>query len=377
MAEPDQASWEQYQAKQKVAASALEATARGSKELQDRGLECPIDKRLYVEPTKTPCCQKTYCNECISENLLDNDLRCPGCGKDLLIDDVIPDEEMAQKIRDYENEKQAPKSEDDTKSPVLKSEKSPVTTTVQFTTNAQKITSPPKSTSTVSSSNDIKKRPADTELENNRTAPNAQKMLSIETNKTDPSSNHGGPKQKSSSNSSFPASFPLMPPTSSAGNILPGFIATSLANSTPFLTAPVYPGPTMGNNMFDPTIAMQVNSFLGGAGNWGNMGTMAFPTPNMYGGGGMFQDNYSMMANMGGYGRPNIAISTSMMPNGMDAYAQSNGLSHNGQFSNQQRTTFSSTKPNEEDSAYFRKPVNPHRHQNRRNVSRPADYREI
>jgi len=33
---------------------------------------------------------------------------------------------------------------------------------------------------------------------------------------------------------------------------------------------------------------------------------------------------------------------------------------------------------NEEDDAYFRKPVNPHRHQNRqKRVLRPSDYREL
>ncbi|MCJ1352378.1 MAG: hypothetical protein MMC33_002362 [Icmadophila ericetorum] len=376
VAEPDLASWEQYQAKQKVAASALEATARGSKELQDRGLECPIDKRLFVEPTKTPCCQKTYCNECISDALLDNDLHCPGCGKGLLIDDVIPDEEMVQKIRDYENEKVAPKSEEDAKSPVVKSEKSPVTTKAE-TTNTQKTTpSPSKSTSTVSSSTDTRKRPADTELENNRTAPSSQKALpdGISTSQF---LKQGGPKPNSSSNSNFPTVFPSMPPTTSAGHLMSSFMGASLGNSAPFLGASMYPGPTMGNNMFDPTVAMQMNGFLGGAGNWGNMGATGFPTPNMYRGGGMFPDNSNMMANMGGYGQPNMAMSMSMMPNGMNTYSQSNGLNHNGQFSNQQRTTFSSTKPNEEDSAYFRKPVNPHRHQNRRNVNRPADYREI
>jgi len=33
--------------------------------------------------------------------------------------------------------------------------------------------------------------------------------------------------------------------------------------------------------------------------------------------------------------------------------------------------------PNEEDNAYFRKPVNPHRHQGRQRRARPSDYREL
>lgn len=36
-----------------------------------------------------------------------------------------------------------------------------------------------------------------------------------------------------------------------------------------------------------------------------------------------------------------------------------------------------SNQPATEDDAYFRKPVNPHRHQNRQRRVRPSDYREL
>ena len=64
IAKPDKAAWELYQEKAKAsaAAAAEAAAAEYSKELQTRGLECPIDKRMFLEPTKTPCCQRTYCN---------------------------------------------------------------------------------------------------------------------------------------------------------------------------------------------------------------------------------------------------------------------------------------------------------------------------
>ena len=95
VAEPDKASWEQYQAKTRVSAAALEAAAAGSKELQERGLECSIDKRLFLEPVKAPCCGKTYCNECITTQLIESDLICPGCSTEsVLIDNLVPDDEM-------------------------------------------------------------------------------------------------------------------------------------------------------------------------------------------------------------------------------------------------------------------------------------------
>ena len=62
-----------------------------------------------------------------------------------------------------------------------------------------------------------------------------------------------------------------------------------------------------------------------------------------------------------------------------DGYSGTNGVGtkghHLGSFPNQQRSHFQGS--NDEDSAYFRKPVNPHRHQARRNMNRPTDYREI
>jgi len=82
VAEPDKASWELFQAKTKSSAAAQKASASGDKELQERGLECPIDKRMFIDPMKTPCCGKTYCNECITNALIESDFTCPGCQTD-------------------------------------------------------------------------------------------------------------------------------------------------------------------------------------------------------------------------------------------------------------------------------------------------------
>lgn len=108
VARPDKAAWELYQEKAKAsaAAAAEAAAAEESKVLQARGLECPIDKRMFLEPTQTPCCHRTYCNDCISNALIESDFVCPGCSTEgVLLDNLTPDDETASKIKAYEAEK--------------------------------------------------------------------------------------------------------------------------------------------------------------------------------------------------------------------------------------------------------------------------------
>ena len=56
VAEPDKASWESYQ--QKAAKTASKTETKGNKELQDLGLECTVDHKLFKDAFKTPCCGK-------------------------------------------------------------------------------------------------------------------------------------------------------------------------------------------------------------------------------------------------------------------------------------------------------------------------------
>ncbi|KAF1979747.1 DWNN-domain-containing protein [Bimuria novae-zelandiae CBS 107.79] len=108
----DTKTWEKFQEKANAAkAHAAEADAV-NKEAEKRGLACPIDKRMFVEPVKTPCCSKTYCHECIENALADDDLVCPGCGtENVLIDELAPDDEMVQKVKAYQAEKAQEKAE--------------------------------------------------------------------------------------------------------------------------------------------------------------------------------------------------------------------------------------------------------------------------
>ncbi|UZP35711.1 hypothetical protein NXS19_003527 [Fusarium pseudograminearum] len=109
IAEPDKASWEQFQAKAK--SSATTNAPAGDKEIQEQGLECSIDKKMFIEPMKTPCCQKTFCNDCITNALIESDFVCPACQSEgVLIDDLQPDEEASKKIQEYLKEKETAKS---------------------------------------------------------------------------------------------------------------------------------------------------------------------------------------------------------------------------------------------------------------------------
>src|SRR5436305_8486050 len=66
---------------------------------------------MFVDPVKTHCCSKTYCNDCITNALIETDLTCPNCDtQGILIDNLIPDEETALKIKSYIEEKERSKS---------------------------------------------------------------------------------------------------------------------------------------------------------------------------------------------------------------------------------------------------------------------------
>ena len=102
----DNRTWEKFQEKANASKAQAASADAASKEVRERGLECPLDKRMFVDPVKTPCCGKTYCHECIDNALADGDLICPNCAKeDVLMDDLVPDEDMGKSIKAYEAEK--------------------------------------------------------------------------------------------------------------------------------------------------------------------------------------------------------------------------------------------------------------------------------
>ncbi|KAK6359810.1 E3 ubiquitin-protein ligase rbbp6 [Orbilia brochopaga] len=113
VAEPDRASWELYQQKTKAAGLTGEAAAE-AKLLEERGLVCPIDNKLFKDAVKTPCCKKTYCDDCIQNALVESDLVCPNCDtKEVLLDRLIPDAETREKVKEYLDSKKAAADEKD------------------------------------------------------------------------------------------------------------------------------------------------------------------------------------------------------------------------------------------------------------------------
>ncbi|RPB29561.1 DWNN-domain-containing protein [Terfezia boudieri ATCC MYA-4762] len=133
VAEPDKASWESYQ--QKAAKSSSKAETKGSKELQELGLECTVDHKLFKDAVKTPCCGKVYCEDCIHTLLFDSDFDCPSCqAKDILLDRLVVDTETRAMVEAYEK--------GDLKKEVAKEEIKPAGPVAPVTTDAPSVTAP-------------------------------------------------------------------------------------------------------------------------------------------------------------------------------------------------------------------------------------------
>jgi len=374
IAEPDKKSWEQFQAKTKSSAAAQKAAALGDKELQDRGLECSIDKRIFIDPMKTPCCEKTYCNDCITNALIESDFTCPGCQTEgVLIDHLKPDDETSAKIKAYLEEKNAAaKAEKErSKSPSVKAETTPVPEKLKSKSPSPKPKSPEQSKSPaksppVSASTPTlektavkeeavpKKRPADELLENPKIPKAPKAMQQQEAQK------RSMQQQQNMMNgmNGFP-NMPNMPFNMYAPN---GFGGMNMPVNMPMMNGFGMGMPNGGmGGMMNPMMGMN--------------GFPAFPNMNgmnMYGGAGGFNG----MGNMGGMmnGGGNMGTGSQVNGNG-----NGNGVGGGaaGGFPNQQKTVFAEPLPNEEDDAYFRKPVNPNRHSGRQRRARPSDYREL
>ena len=342
VAKPDQVAWNKYQEKATKSAAAKEEADRGNEELQQKGLACELDKRLFVEPTKTPCCGKTYCKQCVTDALLDSGLECPNCGKEgVPIDDLEPDTAMAAKVAEYKNSKDAAAapSKDDARpseagadvqanstGPHKRSPSSEV-----FVNGTKKSPSPLPPGATES-----KKRKADSDA-------NARNTKS-------PKPDDGS---KNSTNTNGPS---CKPPAK----------GTNFPDELAFLNQP---------NFLNPAANPAVNGFMNMATTMGQMAMpMAMWNPMMmpFGPGagqwnGMpnFNGNGPMMSN------PNLG------PQGTQAAGRgANGPGPRGNGFYSQGRPSGPAQGGNQNGAYFRQPVNSHR-QGRRQVSRPAEFRDI
>lgn len=336
--EPDKASWEKFEAKHKAAVAQQEAAASSTvnKELEERGLLCPIDKRLFVDPVKTPCCGKVYCHECIENTLLDSDLVCPNCGENVLIDDLITDQDTVEKIREYEREKaaakspkspQSPKSPKESQNEVQEPQQEPQQNGIGNSSDQKaednkgtedSKEAPVKSPSPAKSTVDT---PEETKSETSTTS----KKRPAEDDDTDWANVPKGPAaMRSQQQQRFPTppqfpnpQFPMMPNFPMQG---------------PFPMQPQFP--PFNNNFFPP-------------GNMNMMGNMGWPM------------NPQMPPNMG--------------PMGVVNPMQYGGQQFNNQAQQPQNRFQNQQNNHHDESAYMRQPVNP-RHQHRQKRARPCDY---
>ncbi|KAH6840872.1 DWNN domain-containing protein [Chaetomium sp. MPI-CAGE-AT-0009] len=399
IAEPDKAAWEQFQAKAKANPAAQKAAAEEDKVVRERGLECPVDKKMFIEPMKTPCCEKTYCNDCITNALIESDFVCPACkAEGVLIDDLKTDEEAVEKIKVFLAEKDgkkersnSPPAEANSPATVGRDEvdnkpegskakshsPSPAPAAPVTTQPGQSSTSTPQSAaSTLATGDQTKpsnKRPAEDVLENPKIpkAPKAmQKAQEVQQQNMMPMMNGG---------QGFPG----------------GMAGMNGMNGMPMGGMPMmYPGmpmmggnygpmggmPNMGMGMMNPMMNPMMAGQMGGYGGMNNMaGAGGYNNGGWGGAGGMGMNG----GNMGG-GRMNGmgmggGYSTGPHQQQQQQYQhqQGQGQQHFGHHNNNNNKNFAYQPAVEEDDAYFRKPVNPHRHQNRQRRVRPSDYREL
>lgn len=389
VAEPDKKTWDKYKAKAAGSEEAKKAAAQDEKALQDRNIECELDKTLFIDPMKTPCCGKTYCSDCITNALIEGDLVCPSCQTEgVLIDDLKPDEEATQRIEDYLKEKEAARKErsktpEEVKSPVTEVAKDEDSTddktAVATKTEKSKSPTPPASVRSPSAdalqkaktaspapinngeqqSTNSKKRPAEDDAENPiAKAPKAPKAM------------------QRAQNAQQQQQVGMMPDF----NGMNGFNGFN----------PMGMQMPMNMGMMNPMMPMNPG-MMNGFGNFGPMAMNPMMNPMMMNGG--FNNGVGMNGGGMNGGFPNGP----MNGNGFNGAPQMNGANGNNNFNRgvpptgpRQGNNFTPQQPNMmmnningggaigEDDAYFRKPVNPHRHQNRqRRGVRPSDYREL
>lgn len=391
IANPDKAAWELYQEKAKAsaAAAAEAAAAEGSKELQARGLECPIDKRMFLEPTKTPCCNRTYCNDCITNALIESDFICPGCSTEgVLLDNLTVDEEAVAKIKAFEAEKAEEKrdkeKQDEIKDTIENEEPDSADTAAKPTTTAAAVSSPSIQSATSTAQNN--KRPAEHEPDGDGSErPDSsasfkkqkadddqqQQQQHTQDTQTQDTTYEDNVNNNNLPNNMMP--FPMNPQMPFTNPAFPPAQGASM----PFADNNFMPG---AMNMMNPMMMMPMqNGFPNqGFNGWNQMAGNNFPFPAN----GMFGDPSMMQGN--NYGQAN---SFNPMPMGQAGQYnpaqvgyQQQGMAINS-FSNQQRSNYSYNKAagggRDDDSPYFRQPVNPHRHQAKQRRIRPSDYREL
>lgn len=395
IAEPDKASWQKFQAKAQGSAEAKKIAAQGEKELQERGLECDIDNKMFIDPMKTPCCAKTYCNDCITNALIEGDLVCPSCQTEgVLIDDLKPDEEATAKIEEYLKEKEQAKKE---RSKTPEAAKSPA---------ADESQDIKKSEEPVDGADAPKKAKA-----KSPTPPSAKSPAGDSSSKTTPVKKEGSPAANGNQPNSKkrPAEEPagnqpdikipkgpkamMQKQQQQMNGMMPDFMNMNGMNGFPGMGMPIGMNGmppmdmSMGMNGMNGFAAMGMPmGMMNGGYNMNSFNSMMSPPMNPMMMNGGFNNNTGPGMNGGGFPTGPSAMNGAA-PNHFNGAMNGGGPGFNrgGPPTGPRQPNFSQAANNgngnnnngNDEDAYFRKPVNPHRHQNRQRRVRPSDYREL
>ncbi|KAI0009830.1 DWNN domain-containing protein [Xylariaceae sp. FL0662B] len=372
IAEPDKASWEQYQARTKSSAAAQKAASAEDKEIEEKGLLCPIDKRMFIDPMKTPCCETTYCNDCITNALIESDFVCPGCQSEgVLIDDLKADEEASNNVQGFLKEKETVKVKERSNSPPAAKSPSQTPEKEKETPQAEpprdqqpaapektKSPTPPSTTTKSPPRNTIKKSSMPTDSTKKSATPKpapttsgtpkSQEMVSKDT------TSKKRPAEELMENPKIPKGPKAMQraqevkgmPNMTQQGMMPNMMQFPATGMNGFGQPNMNMAMMMGMN------PMMMNPMMGMGPGFNPAGFQGMNANGAFGGnfGGMNMGNMNGM-NMNGGGMNNFNTQQPHKPN--------------------------FTTPNNDDDAYFRKPVNPGRHQNRQRRVRPSDYREL
>ncbi|TPX14395.1 uncharacterized protein E0L32_005359 [Thyridium curvatum] len=391
IAEPDKAAWEKFQAKTKTSADAQESAALADKELRDRGLECPIDKKLFIDPMKTPCCEKTYCNDCITNALIESDFVCPGCQTDgVLIDDLKADDDVVKKIEEYQKEKEeARKAEQEKpKSPVA-DKASPVAETDTKSNGQQekresakssKSPTPPPASAAASAkspSAEPSAKPAANNATGTPAATDGDSQSSKKRPAEEPAENPKVPKAPKAMQQQQQEAQQQQMMQHMMNSMMPGMNGMGGMPGMPGMPMMPFGGMPMMNN-FPPMGMPNMNMNMGMMNPMMNpmMGMPNFGNNGMNGGGGFGPGNNNGMGGGWGMSGGGPPMNGGPMNGGYNQqFNNNNGGGGNkmmgGNFGQQ------GGGGGADEEAYFRKPVNPHRHQNRQKRVRPSDYREL
>ncbi|KAI7258340.1 DWNN-domain-containing protein [Hortaea werneckii] len=347
---PDTKTWEKIQEQNAASKEKAKEASDEGEELKKVGLACSIDGRGFVDPVKTPCCGRTYCRECIENTVLDNDLQCPNCGEQVLLDNLEADEEALKKLKEFEEEKKARK---ETKKEASKSPEAGSPGKAKGSTPKPEDARSPSAdkgqetkvdgTTSSHSTPNSKKRAATDELENTRKPANPAPANNAGKRGT-PTPIPTGPKAQQQQQQQQQQMPNMMKPANNMQDFAQQMNA--MASGVPGMQGGM---PGMANPMMNPMM-MGMNPMM--------MGMPGFnPMMGMNGmGGGM---NGMGMGGMGGG-----------MGNGGWQGPQQGGWGNGG--------GGFGAGGQQDGGAYFRQPVNPHRQQGRgRGRQRSVDYKQM